>query len=581
MLALLALALLGGRPDPLVTWRVADALTQENDRPAAVGSLLKPFVAKAWARAHAGATPPAFRCEKASGCWRPSGHGTVDLARALALSCNAYFRRLAAETPREVLEGTLADEGFLVPRPLSPDGAIGLPSQEGSVAIRPSALLAAYVRLTRTPWATGETVRQAVLAGLRQSPQDGTAAGIGHAGLWAKTGTVPALDGRPLTTSGWAIAIDDTGWAILGLLPHGTGHEAARALADPISHERPGLQPSVAAPGAPPSSAAPRPEPPPGDGRVRVLLFDALHPRSLVARNISRAPVGASDAFVGSGATVALRPGDRLEPGLWEVTLPGRGLVRRIAGGLACRGDAAGRLDLVAEVTPLEYVAGVLLAELPGEEGAVGRPRHAQLGAAVLRFLAGGPRHAAADVCDSTHCAWFLGRGPRVRWSSPTRVALLAAPRETDASEPALDPETWSQILALAREGGPRQWTGHCGGTPLSAHFVWGNGDRSVVPCPRHSRATAVPWTRRWTDAAVAQALGEGVASLAVTEVEGVWTLRAESLELRYDEAHRRLARVLGWDALPSPAESVRRVPGGFEARGFGFGHRVGLCLGD
>src|SRR5207249_7386422 len=65
--------------------------------PLAVGSLLKPFVAKAWAHAHPGVPPPVERCERASGCWRPAGHGTAGLTRALAVSCNAYFKKMAAE----------------------------------------------------------------------------------------------------------------------------------------------------------------------------------------------------------------------------------------------------------------------------------------------------------------------------------------------------------------------------------------------------------------------------------------------------------------------------------------------------
>src|SRR5207247_448243 len=67
--------------------------------PLAVGSLLKPFVAKAWAHAHPGVPPPVERCERASGCWRPAGHGSAGLTRALAVSCNAYFQKMAAETP--------------------------------------------------------------------------------------------------------------------------------------------------------------------------------------------------------------------------------------------------------------------------------------------------------------------------------------------------------------------------------------------------------------------------------------------------------------------------------------------------
>jgi hypothetical protein len=73
------------------------------------------------------------------------------------------------------------------------------------------------------------------------------------------------------------------------------------------------------------------------------------------------------------------------------------------------------------------------------------------------------------------------------------------------------------------------------------------------------------------------------VRAAAVDDADGVWGLRlfgpTGARLLRFDEAHRLLAGVLGWDALPSPASRVLRAARGFEAEGLGFGHRVGLCL--
>jgi hypothetical protein len=139
-------------------------------------------------------------------------------------------------------------------------------------------------------------------------------------------------------------------------------------------------------------------------------------------------------------------------------------------------------------------------------------------------------------------------------------------------------------MLAAAREDGPRHWSSHCGGEPLSPHYVWGIGDRRVRPCPRHARPGA-SWTRRFSDEDLARALGQAVTSLAVTAMGGVWSLRVVTADgarsLGYDDAHRRLAAVHGWDALPSPARGARPVPGGWELAGVGRGHRVGLCLAD
>jgi stage II sporulation protein D len=571
----------------LRTWRLEGETVHSDtadDAPYPVGSLLKPFVAKAWARAYSGERTPSLACDRRSGCWRPSGHGRSDLARALAVSCNAYFRALATEVPLDGLGATLASDGFIVPEPLTADTAIGLVVEGRAVLATPSALLHSYRRLTREPWEAGEPVRREVLAGLREGALSGTASGIARWGYWAKTGTVPSVDGRALSTTGWVIAIDDAGWAILGLLPDGTGTLAAQALAGRLAR----MRPMTGGP-APPHPDRPRhPDDTTSFSRavassqlappaVRVSLFSLLAPRALVARNVGGAPVRTTRGYLGPGAAVGLRAGDRLEEGLWELRLRERGFSRRLAGSVACDAGASGALRVRAEVSPREYVAGVLRAELP--EG--GTERRLELGAAVLRFLAAGPRHESSDVCDATHCAWFVGRGPRLLWPAPDAPVVLAARGEGDGI---LDAGTWQGMLAAAREDGPRHWSSHCGGEPLSPHYVWGIGDRRVRPCPRHARPGA-SWTRRFSDEDLARALGQAVTSLAVTAMGGVWSLRVVTADgarsLGYDDAHRRLAAVHGWDALPSPARGARPVPGGWELAGVGRGHRVGLCLAD
>jgi hypothetical protein len=82
----------------------------------------------------------------------------------------------------------------------------------------------------------------------------------------------------------------------------------------------------------------------------------------------------------------------------------------------------------------------------------------------------------------------------------------------------------------------------------------------------------------------VERAFGSRVNALRVGESAGRWELVAQTangaLRLSWDEAHARLASVLGWGALPSPADRVERDGAGFRAEGRGLGHRVGLCLG-
>jgi hypothetical protein len=295
---------------------------------------------------------------------------------------------------------------------------------------------------------------------------------------------------------------------------------------------------------------------------VRVRLFELLGERRFFVRNLGPEPVPTGTGFLGPGARMELRRGAHAGPGLLELSAPGTPLVRRIAGALERPGQ------VLASVSRREYVSGVLAGELPA-----GAPElRIALGAAVLRFLAHGPRHADADVCDSTHCAHFIGRGPLLDWKTGAQ-----------AEAPALDDAAWEAIQAAARQPGPDHWSAHCGGQPLSPRFVWGTGSDQAEPCPRHAHPAAL-WTRFWPAAQLAQAFGAPVRSLVVTTEGGTWGLRVVSPNgsqtLRYDDAHRRLATVLGWDALPSPADSAVPATGGFRVSGRGYGHRVGLCLG-
>ncbi len=555
----------------LLVWRLTAAgvvPAEGADRPLPVGSLQKPWIAAAWAATHPDGEPPArFRCTPESRCWRPAGHGRVGLSRAVAVSCNAYFRELARATTPEALSDAFRDAGFLLPAPPTPEAAVGL--SPGGPRITPRRLLEAYRTLIREPWPSRDDVRRAVLDGMADAAREGTGTPLSLRGLLVKTGTVPALDGTADATSGWALVADPDGSSLhLALASRGTGSETVRRLAGRLAPERP-LAPSRRA------TPAPRRE-------VRVRLFSALAPAGVVAINVGPGPARvrgrSSTRHLGPGARLELRPGDHLGEGTWELHLSPSGLVRRVAGKLEVEGAAGSPLAVVLETTPREWVEGVLLGELPG-----GSPeRSEELAAVLLRFLRRGPRHRGADVCDTTHCAWFVGRGPAVSWSQPlvpvAAGGTLPRPRLTDAA--------WQRAGEASREEGPETFTGHCGGEPLSPHAVWGRGSTAITPCPRHLPGSdSAPWARLLPDADLAAVFGARVEGLSAVDRDGVRKTRVEAggtvRELLYDELHARLARRLGWDALPSPPDSFERVPGGFRARGRGLGHRTGLCLAD
>lgn len=534
-------------------WRLEDGRIEASagatDAPLLAGSLQKPFVVKAWAAAHPGAAPPRVLCPPGDGCWDRRGHGELGLARATALSCNAYFRALAAATPESELQAAFRDAGFLG-SPRSPDSALGRLVDKAPPRIRPSELLRAYHRLVREPWPQGEEVRQTLLEGLRDAARSGTAGAFSMRPGWAKTGTVP-LDG--LRTAGLALMVEESGTGHFARLDPGTGREASLRLASLDARS---------------ASAQP------GGAMVAVRVLELLAARPVRIRNLGPAPIPGPRGFLGPGAEILLAPGEAVGPGLLEATEPRSGMVRRFRGRIEQRAGAEGRRGLVLHTAIRDYVAGVLAAELADPAD----PLRIELGAAALRFLAKGPRHPDADVCDSTHCAWFVGLGPALRWDNPAEARMLR-----DTSPPLSDPE-WKDMQALARQPGPAQWTSHCGGRPLSERALWGSGDGSAQPCPRHPLPLR-PWVRDWSAKDLARAFGGPVEALSVMELRGRWTLRAtvagRALDLDYDEAHRRLARPLGWGALPSPADSVERWADGYRARGVGLGHRVGLCLGE
>ncbi len=143
-----------------------------------------------------------------------------------------------------------------------------------------------------------DDVRKELLSGLKDSAEDGTASGLRLWGLVAKTGTVPALDGAPLKTSGFATVLDDAGFAFLGLLRRGTGREAAIRAGAEIARLRPGL---IERPAATTSKSRARPvvKKRGAEDPVRVQMLEELRLTGVRFKNLSTGPVDSSRGFVG------------------------------------------------------------------------------------------------------------------------------------------------------------------------------------------------------------------------------------------------------------------------------------------
>lgn len=595
---LTAALLVGARPaaatgEPrrgLSIWRLAGGVVTPDegaDEPRAVGSLQKAWVLAAWAVSHPDSSTPLPRvvCDGNARCWLAAGHGQLGLRAAAGRSCNAYFRELARQTPVAVRQQVFRRAGFESVSRLPVDAAIGLAGRHGP-RMTPRQLLAAYAELVTSPWSERDDARREWLDGMRDAAEDGTAAGIPLRGFLAKTGTVPS-ETRTLGVDGWALVMDPagrSGW--LAFDPGVPGSAAATRLGEVLASELPAAVAKPARPAKPPPSLRRAPPRPPArfassafreTDDVRVRLFRSLEGAQVTARNLGPSPVGRAPGrgWAGAGAEVLLLDGERLERGTWELSVAPYGFTRVVRGALE---RESGSLVLVT--SRRDYVEGVIRGELRSASTL----RAEELAAAILRFLADGPRHGTEDVCDLTHCARFVGLGPDVEWLTPVSARPSSAV-DPLVEKPYLDAAAWSRVRQAALSPGPWTWTGHCGGEALSAHAVWGSGDRSVAPCPRHAGSTQSTWTRTLPDRDLAALFGGAVASLEAVENDGVRSTRVSvsgsSRLLLYDDLHRLIAERLGWSALPSPPDSFERVPGGWLARGRGSGHRVGICLAN
>jgi cell division protein FtsI/penicillin-binding protein 2 len=199
-------------PDPVISFLLVDAhsgdlLVSRWDRPdipIPIGSLAKPFAALAYG-GHHNFYYPSHTCRGSqTGCWRPGGHGTVDLVSAIAYSCNSYFRVLTENLNAADLSKT-ADHFGIEP----PDGGAAGMELAGlgpRWRISPLHLARAYVDLLRNR--ESPAVSQ-ILAGMERSAEEGTGAevdrALGPGGALVKTGTAACTDARHDPGDGFAV----------------------------------------------------------------------------------------------------------------------------------------------------------------------------------------------------------------------------------------------------------------------------------------------------------------------------------------------------------------------------------------
>ena len=211
------------------------------ETPIPLGSLVKPFTALAYGERHEFQYPAHICRGTKTGCWRPSGHGVVDLTSAIAYSCNSYFRLLTKNLASMDLSQIVTRFG-LQPPPPGTDGP-ALAGFGGAWRISPFQMAHAYLELIRHQDEPG--VRP-ILSGMAQSARQGTASGVdralAHSDALAKTGTAPCTHSKHAPGDGFTVVLipADHPQFLLLVRVHGVpGAEAAKTAGEMLHRLEP------------------------------------------------------------------------------------------------------------------------------------------------------------------------------------------------------------------------------------------------------------------------------------------------------------------------------------------------------
>jgi cell division protein FtsI/penicillin-binding protein 2 len=201
-------------PDTNVSFLLLDAHTGEliasrwenPNLPIPLGSLAKPFTALAYGERHEFRYPTHTCRGSKTGCWRPGGHGEVNLTAAIAFSCNSYFRFLTTDLSADDVSPTATHFG-LDP----PDGGIQGAELAGLGSrwrISPMHIAHAYLELVHSH--EHPAIAQ-IVAGMELSALRGTGSEVGRAlrsqRALVKTGTAACTHSRRAPGDGFAIAL--------------------------------------------------------------------------------------------------------------------------------------------------------------------------------------------------------------------------------------------------------------------------------------------------------------------------------------------------------------------------------------
>jgi cell division protein FtsI/penicillin-binding protein 2 len=201
-------------PEPDLSYLLLDARTgsliaarwENASQPVPMGSLLKPFTALAYGEAH-GFQYPEYVCRgQAGGCWRPRGHGRIGITEAVAHSCNAYFRFLAAQVPAADLAAVLARFGVNASDPS--DSAAAKIGVGKGWQVPPLEMAHAYLALaSRSSDPGADDLASGMLLSARLGTGSAVDAALDGNRARVKTGTAPCSHSHKLPGDGYAVVL--------------------------------------------------------------------------------------------------------------------------------------------------------------------------------------------------------------------------------------------------------------------------------------------------------------------------------------------------------------------------------------
>ncbi|HEX8652492.1 MAG TPA: SpoIID/LytB domain-containing protein [Pyrinomonadaceae bacterium] len=554
------------------------------------GSAIKPFTALAAMRAglldaettRACRTPYA-RAGFHIACTHPKSNAPLDLAHALAFSCNYYFATLGERLSAGAFDATLRSFGFGERTGVNAAGEVagslrrnepraGDVLGEGDhLLVTPIQLASAYAALTNgghlyRPQRTAAkdfkaeqlarlgiaaAHRSILLKGMRGAVSYGTAASAGldrlPALVYGKTGTSSASNG--FRTQGWFVGILDDARTVAAFKP-----ESARLVVLVFLRRAHGSESAEVA---------------------RPVFEEFLR---------ARAPVSQEDG--------AQRAGDRLQGEDGQAATgsnegSGDAGSTRVRLKVTSRNDSSGVVkSTMRSITLEEYVAGVLAAESSTENEMEALKAQAVVSRTFALRNLGRHSQEGFDFCSITHCQRYAFVDSPVERASSNAAAIARAVSETRGE--------------VLRDGQGQLADAYfgvaCGGMTANIQTLWGAASApTYLRGVRDDYCASMPH-HHWTDTISAQRLlkalrsdpqsdvGARLSDVVITRRDA--TGRAELITLE-GERRRTLSgwdfklivgRALGWNLLKSSRFTVTRAGSGFVFRGSGFGHGLGLC---